>query len=135
MKFRDLLKESAVGQKGRTTEKDAENHLCDNSDVISEFKKIVKKMGGKSVAKKILDGYTPTPEPEEKIVEATAENIKEILNFLKDSGFKIKTNTKTKRGIELEFYKTEQAKEAYDEMKSIGVPGNYSLEHNFIIIL
>ena len=44
--------ESPVGKVGRTSSKDAENFVTD--DLRSEFKKIVKKIGGKAVALQLL---------------------------------------------------------------------------------
>lgn len=47
------MNESAVGTPGRTTVKDAEDHI--NDELLAEFKKIIKKLGGKTVAKVLLD--------------------------------------------------------------------------------
>ena len=47
------INESAVGAPGRTTVKDAEDHIDD--ELLAEFKKIIKKLGGKTVAKVLLD--------------------------------------------------------------------------------
>lgn len=52
MKFRDLL-ESPVGSVGRTGVKDAEEYVTDEK--IAEFSKIVKKLGGKTVARHLLN--------------------------------------------------------------------------------
>lgn len=164
MIFREILKESAVGQRGRTTETDAENHLSDNPDTIKQFKKIVQKMGGKSVAQKILSGWNPdskdviSEEPKKIRKELDGDNdtdyeygdigeklkkvnetivqteIIEILKHLKDSGFKIKSNEKTSRGIELEFFKDAQAKSAFEDLKTLGLKTHFNLEHNFIIL-
>lgn len=60
MKFRELI-ESPVGSPGRTGTKDAQNYISD--DLIKQFDAIVKKLGGKTVAKQILGGYKP-PKPE-----------------------------------------------------------------------
>ena len=48
-----FILESAVGTPGRTTVKDAEEHI--NDELLAEFKKIIKKLGGKTVAKVLLD--------------------------------------------------------------------------------
>jgi len=48
-----FILESAVGKPGRTTEKDAEDHIDD--ELVAEFRKIIKKLGGKTVAKVLLD--------------------------------------------------------------------------------
>lgn len=54
MKFTDFLEESPVGQVGRTSHGEALNHI-ENSDVEKEFFKVVKKLGGKTVAKVLLN--------------------------------------------------------------------------------
>ena len=53
--FRDFLglNESPVGQVGRTSHKDAEEYITDEK--ISEFSKLVKKLGGKTVARLLLN--------------------------------------------------------------------------------
>lgn len=48
-----FILESAVGTPGRTTVKDAEEHI--NDELVAEFRKIIKKLGGKTVAKVLLD--------------------------------------------------------------------------------
>jgi len=53
MKF--VLSESAVGKVGRTGKTEAEVFVKDNPHVIKEFKKIVKKLGGKAVAAQLLN--------------------------------------------------------------------------------
>lgn len=59
------LNESAVGKPGRTTEKDAEEHIDD--ELVAEFKKIIKKIGGKTVAKVLLDKLGAKPEIKDEI--------------------------------------------------------------------
>lgn len=56
-KFGDFMREremneSAVGERGRTSVKDAEEFITDEK--IAEFSKIVKKLGGKTVARLLL---------------------------------------------------------------------------------
>lgn len=46
------LKESPVGKVGRTGSADAANHVT--AELRAEFKKIVKKLGGKTVARQLL---------------------------------------------------------------------------------
>lgn len=48
------IEESAVGSKGRTSLADADAYLEENTEMVAEFKKIVKKMGGKSMAEACL---------------------------------------------------------------------------------
>lgn len=57
MKFKEFLDESPVGSKGRTGANDAKNHISD--DLIKEFNALIKKMGGKTVARQILGGFKP----------------------------------------------------------------------------
>jgi hypothetical protein len=59
------MNESAVGTPGRTTVKDAEDHIDD--ELIAEFKKIIKKLGGKTVAKVLLDKLGQKPEIKDEI--------------------------------------------------------------------
>jgi len=49
------LTESAVGKPGRTGKEEAEVFVRNNPQIIKEFQKIVKKMGGKQVAATILN--------------------------------------------------------------------------------
>lgn len=65
--------ESAVGKPGRTTEKDAEEHI--NDELVAEFKKIIKKLGGKTVAKVLLDKLSTKPEIKDEI-----EHIEDIID-------------------------------------------------------
>lgn len=60
-----FIMESAVGTPGRTTIKDAEDHI--NDELIAEFKKIIKKLGGKTVAKVLLDKLGQKPEIKDEI--------------------------------------------------------------------
>ena len=50
--FKTFLDESAVGLVGRTGTKDAQAHVT--PELRAEFKKIVKKLGGKTVARQLL---------------------------------------------------------------------------------
>jgi len=60
-----FIMESAVGTPGRTTVKDAEDHIDD--ELIAEFRKIIKKLGGKTVAKVLLDKLSQKPEIKDEI--------------------------------------------------------------------
>lgn len=68
-----FIMESAVGAPGRTTEKDAEEHI--NDELIAEFKKIIKKLGGKTVAKVLLDKLGQKSEIKDEI-----EHIEDIID-------------------------------------------------------
>lgn len=61
----EQVDESAVGAPGRTTVKDAEDHIDD--ELVTEFKKIIKKIGGKTVAKVLLDKLGQKPEIKDEI--------------------------------------------------------------------
>ncbi len=81
--------ESAVGSRGRTTLKDAEAFLIDNPQLEGAFKKVVKKMGGKAVASKVLSqmkmGKTKITEMvdyEEKFNTLT-EDVEAYSNYVK----------------------------------------------------
>ncbi len=63
----DKIEEAAVGQKGRTSYKEAEEYCNSNEDLINEFRKIVKKLGGKTVAKALLDKLSQKPEIKDEI--------------------------------------------------------------------
>ena len=56
-KFKDFIKESPVGAPGRTGINDAKAHI--NDDLIKDFQAIVKKLGGLTVARTILNGFKP----------------------------------------------------------------------------
>jgi len=121
--FRDLIVESPVGQVGRTRDSEALDHI-ENTDVASRFKKIVKELGGKQVAKQLLMSMGKSTVTEAQSIEA----------YLRSAGYKIKAENPTKKGKELEFYKSGQAEVAFDDLKSLGFMDNYTitLDHNYI---
>lgn len=115
MKFTQYIKnekldESAVGQRGRTSSEEVTTHVKDNPALYKEFKKIVKKLGGKSVARKLLDTMSmpigwdihesEIAEEAEEILESVVnevdkqDNIIDIEGILRKEGFKIKSVTK-----------------------------------------
>ena len=57
-----LVLEAAVGQKGRTSYKEAMDYCEENEELVDEFRKIVKKLGGKTVAKALVDKLSQKPE-------------------------------------------------------------------------
>lgn len=61
------LDEAAVGQKGRTSYKEAMNYCEENEELVDEFRKIIKKLGGKTVAKALLDKLSQKPEIKDEI--------------------------------------------------------------------
>ena len=68
-----FILESAVGTPGRTTVKDAEEHI--NDELLAEFKKIIKKLGGKTVAKVLLDKLSQKVEIKDEI-----EHIEDLID-------------------------------------------------------
>jgi galactitol-specific phosphotransferase system IIB component len=54
LKSSNLLTESAVGEVGRTSKADAEAHIT--PELKAEFEKIIRQIGGKAVARALLDG-------------------------------------------------------------------------------
>ena len=69
------LDEAAVGQRGRTSYKEAEEYCEENEELVAEFRKIVKKLGGKTVAKALLDKLSQKPEIKDEI-----DNIEDIVD-------------------------------------------------------
>jgi len=115
---RKLIKESPVGSVGRTTGDEADIHINNNSELKRELFKIVKKLGGKTVVKKLLESKE-NPE-----------------TYLIDSGYKIKYIDYKKDYFEIEFYRNEIAKLAFEDLKTIGFNNDFSIElsHKFIIL-
>lgn len=71
----DNLDEATVGQRGRTSYKEAMDYCDENEELVSEFKKIIKKLGGKTVAKALLDKLSQKPEIKDEI-----DNIEDIVD-------------------------------------------------------
>ncbi len=69
------LDEAAVGQKGRTSYKEAMDYCEENEELVDEFRKIIKKLGGKTVAKALLDKLSQKPEIKDEI-----EHIEDIID-------------------------------------------------------
>lgn len=63
----EKINEAAVGEKGRTSYKEAEEYCNSNEDLINEFRKIVKKLGGKTVAKALVAKLSEKPEIKDEI--------------------------------------------------------------------
>jgi hypothetical protein len=73
--FDPSINEAAVGQKGRTSYKEAMDYCDENEELVSEFRKIIKKLGGKTVAKALLDKLSQKPEIKDEI-----DNIEDIID-------------------------------------------------------
>lgn len=61
------LNEAAVGQRGRTSYKEAQEYCEENEELVDEFRKIIKKLGGKTVAKALLDKLSQKSEIKDEI--------------------------------------------------------------------
>lgn len=133
MSFKKLVQtnESPVGQTGRTSSVDADRYIDENPKAVEDFKKIVQKMGGKQVARRLLDRMTFT-----NTKRVVSEGISDVEDYLRDVGFKIKKVNPTKDGKELEFYKDYQAEEAFEVIKSEGFleQFNLTLQHSSILV-
>jgi len=122
--FKELaygLSESPVGKVGRTKDSEAKEHI-ENTDIEKRFKKIVKELGGKAVAKHLL-----------ATMFSSTDNIQENTNtnnpskFIVDLGIKIKDENYNKYSFELEFFKSDDAKKAYTELKKANFLDYYNI--------
>jgi len=121
--FREIIKkenihESLVGQVGRTKDSEALEHI-ENSDAAKRFRKIVRELGGKTVARQLLAGMSPSGN--KVSVSTTKVNIQEAKTmspnkFLRDLGFKLKDEKFEKYSFSIEFYSDKDCKEAYQEL-------------------
>lgn len=74
-----FILESAVGTPGRTTKEDAEAHIT--PELRAEFEKIIKQIGGKAVARALLDGNPDNGEITEKVVGYCVTGFKDEEDF------------------------------------------------------
>ena len=86
----NLLNESAVGEVGRTSKQDAEAYIT--PELKAEFEKIIRQIGGKAVARALLDGNPDNGE----ITESAKDFLLKMQKTLKKCGFEVK-----KEGSEL----------------------------------
>lgn len=126
--FREIIKESPVGLVGRTKDSEALQHIED-TNLAKEFRKIVRELGGKNVARQLLAGM------DNEGKKALVEKEQSIESYLRDLGFKIKSENPTKYGKEIEFFKKEHAQEAFEDLKDAGFGDKFdmSLAHNTIM--
>lgn len=102
--FKSIIKESPVGSTGRTTHADADDYINKNPDIIAQFRKIVNSMGGKSVARRVLDRMGSKKEQDILTMESA---IIDIEKYLRDNGLKLKHIYPNQDGTkEIEFYTT-----------------------------
>jgi len=121
------LNESPVGSKGRTGSKDADEYIAQDAALEKEFKKIVKALGGKTVAQKLLQKMSKPN------IEESAKDAKQVEQYLRDAGFKIKKVHPGKEQIEIELFKSKFAEQAFEDLKSAGVT-DVELSHSSIIV-
>lgn len=122
--FKNLVKESPVGEKGRTTHADADDFIDQNPQIIEQFRKIVNGMGGKAVARRVLDRMGAKKEQD----LTTESSIDAIEKHLRDSGFKIKKVYPNQDGSkELEFYSIKDRDSAIEDLKSVNVLTDYDV--------
>jgi hypothetical protein len=123
VKAKKIVQESPVGSVGRTSNKEAMEHI-ENTDIARKFRKIVKELGGKTVARQLLATMSPDGNLVSKPTGKT--NIDEKLKtmspnkFLRDLGFKIKDEVYEKYSFGIKFYTTKDAKDAYEELVDNG---------------
>lgn len=111
--FRKLVTESPVGSKGRTTHADADEYIDNNPQIVEEFRKIVNGMGGKSVARRVLDRMGAKKEQ-----DITESKINDVEKYLRGAGFKIKTVHPNQDGSkEIEFYNVKDRDVALEDLK------------------
>lgn len=69
-----------------------------------------------------------------KEVEITVGSKETPIEYLRNTGYKIKSEEPTKKGIEMEFYKDSDAKNALEDLESAGLGNKYkfSLIKNYI---
>ena len=129
--FREIIKdekeitESPVGQVGRTKEEEALAHI-ENTNLAVKFRKIVKELGGKSVARQLLAGMNATGK---RVLESNYTN-KSVESFIRDMGYKIKEEKARIRQKEIIFYKLEDANDALEDLIEAGFEEKYNLDIN-----
>ena len=125
--FRELVG-SPVGQVGRTSKQEANDHINKN-DLYKRFKKIVKELGGKVATRLLLNrmdqegNYISNPTSE--ITEAI--DIENPEKYIRDLGYKIKDVDYDKKKIEIEFFKAKDAQEAFEDLKDAGFMEDYNI--------
>jgi len=128
-KFREYAKEmseSPVGMVGRTKDSEALAHI-EGSDLAKEFRKIVKKLGGKNVARQLLSGMRNSGAKAK--VDGSVDEAKTMSpnKFIIDLGYKIKDEKFEKHGFEIEFYSEKDCKEAYKDLVKNGFLDYYNM--------
>jgi hypothetical protein len=130
--FREMIKESPVGMVGRTKDSEAMEHI-EISNLAKKFRKIVRELGGKTVARQLLAGMTPSgnkaTENDSEIVEK--RNYDALLQgpgaYLRKLGYKIKNEEYNKYDFSFEFYNEKDCKNAYEDLVEAGFTEDYLL--------
>lgn len=106
--FIKLVKESPVGSIGRTTHADADDFIDNNPQIIEQFRRIVNSMGGKAVARRVLDRMGA------KKSQDITETAVDVETVIREHKFKIKMSYPNQDGSkELEFYTETDRDDAY----------------------
>jgi len=126
--FREIIKdkevtESPVGMVGRTRDSEALSHI-ESSELAKEFRKIVKKLGGKNVARQLLAGMNNSGK---KIEITEKSDTMDPSKYLREAGYKIKNKHLEKYSFELEFFKETDAKNALEDLKTAGFLDYYNI--------
>jgi len=116
MTFKKMV-ESPVGQVGRTGKNDAVNHVT--PELEKKFMKIVKELGGKTVARELITKMNSKSDKISKDGDETlfteSKSFSEAEDLLIKNNIKIKSKFSTKFGIEfilMKKYKDEEIKKA-----------------------
>lgn len=121
--FREIIiTESPVGSRGRTSKMEAQSHI-ENNGLEKKFMAIVKELGGKTAARLLLAQMDSKGEK----VDVT-EKAQTIEAYLRDSGYKIKLETPTRGGKEIDFFKPNDAKAAFEDLKTAGFGDTYDID-------
>ena len=124
MSFKQMV-ESPVGLVGRTSHADADDYIDGNPAIIEDFRKIVNNMGGKAVARRVLDRLAIKTKQ-----NLTNETVEDIESYLRNIGFKIRKVYPIKDGKEIEFYKASEMEEATEDLKSAGFLEKYEISND-----
>ena len=131
--FRNLVKEmneSPVGKVGRTRNFEALEHI-ENSDLAKKFRKIVKELGGKTVARQLLAGMNTAGNKIQKTNLTENKNTEDTIEgYIRSMGYKIKSEKAGIRKKEIIFYKKEDAEEAFEDLQSGNFENNYNVGLN-----
>jgi hypothetical protein len=129
--FRNFVKnskvnEGPVGQVGRSAKNDIADHIEDSA-LEKEFQKIVEKLGGIEVSRELLQRIDTNSDLVSVEDDKTLAEGKETpQKYLRDAGYKIKSEDPTKKGFEIEFFKDKDAQSAKEDLESAGFAKDFS---------